>query len=785
MDRQSKRDQIEAIDDEVNALHPLLHEILGKLKNVLYVEYTHGPHEMGADFVLERTDPDINETFYIGVIAKTDKVLQNFADLERQIKECKVKRYIRQGKQQVRLQEIWAITSKTFSAKAKEKINDEFPDRRIHFFDSDWLVTRVDEHYPYYWHQLPNATGTYLAATLATMAQLNSQTTLLASSGLSTAVHIDLDVKLIDEDRYKRQKPRSNKNYSVNFKEEVLLNKFTLLQAEMGFGKSTLVRDLISELAAPETVKKTNLLPIYQPFSVFLQSPAKVIESRIQELLGDACYAEAKANNSEFLLVLDGIDEVNGTSEEARRVLDSLIAEVKQIPSIKMVLTSRPFKLLEESPDLLKSAKRYEIRPLTVQKFIKYIKDVCKSLELPKKLYDDLAKSELFRQLPQNPIAAALLSNLLSQKKQELPSNLTELYSKSVEYMLGRWDQSRGLSTEKLYKACERIARHLARYMVENQLVYVSSTEAKQMIESFFGEREMGVSPTDVYSYLTERSRVFGFIPNTDAIFFRHRSFAEYLYALDAFQRRDFKVDDRAYHPYWTNIFFFYIGLLAECPDLLRELVALKPETDRARWIRFFQTPNYFLAGYQSPYNVVEDGLVTLFSDIAQLYLDVRSGKTTSNLANYSEMRLLWLFAMVSKYNFGYEFFKKALPLTMLQLDESKSLSEEAKAYGMYFAATALGELNDKGGFVFLLGRHKTEALPLPISLGLTCETDFAGKNFANDPVIKQHHKKLRKLLIPDEAETHAAQKRLERLFTEPLQTQITARKAHGKNARA
>ena len=773
MDRQAKRDQIEAIDDEVNALHPLLHEIFRKLKNVTYVEYTHGTSEMGADFVIERTDPDINETYHIGVIAKKDKILQNFSDVERQIKECSVKRFIRQGKQEIRIQEIWVVTSKGYSANAKAKINDEFPNRRIHFFNSDWLVDRTDEHYSHYWHQLPNATGTYLASTLAMMSHLDSETTLLSGSYAPSTVYVELDVQPVEEDRYKKQAVRKSAPNTVNFRDEVLLNKITVLQADMGFGKSKLVRRLISELADPGMVRKTKLVPVFQTFSAFATSKIEGLLPNIKQLIGENCYLEATKNGSDFLLVLDGVDEFNLSSEEPRLFLDKLITEVKAALNVRLLLTSRPFKLIEELPAVLQSAKRYEIRPLSIGKFIAFIKQLCNALNLPTKLYQDLSKSELFRQLPQNPIAATLLSNLLSQKKHELPSNLTELYAKSVEHMLGRWDQSRGLATEKLYKAAERMARYLARYMIENQLVYVSAGEARQMIDQFFNEREMGVPPAEVAKYLFERSHIFGTLAHTDAIFFRHRSFAEFLYASDIFHRRDFKIDERAFHPYWTNIYFFYIGLLTECPELLTQLISMRPADVRSRWVRFFQAGNYLLAGYQSPYSVVEDGLPTLFTDIAALYLDVRSGKVESNLVNFSEMRLLWLFSMVVKHNFSYEFFRKALPLVMLKIDDSAGLSSDIKPYALFFAAAALAELDDESGFVFLLGRHKTEALPLPVSIALKCETDYPGRNFEKDPLIKQHAKTLRKLLVPDKREIRTAEQRLDKLCNQPLRTQL------------
>jgi len=93
MDRQKKREQIESIDDEVNVLHPLLHDLLRKLPDVTYVENTHGPNEMGADFILERNDKHIHEIYYIGVVAKTTRILQNISEIDRQVEECAVKRF--------------------------------------------------------------------------------------------------------------------------------------------------------------------------------------------------------------------------------------------------------------------------------------------------------------------------------------------------------------------------------------------------------------------------------------------------------------------------------------------------------------------------------------------------------------------------------------------------------------------------------------------------------------------------------------------------------------------
>jgi hypothetical protein len=126
MDEKAKRERVESIDDEVRELHPLLQSIFKKLKNISYVEYTHGPDEKGADFVLKKMDAEIDSSHFVGVVAKADKILQNFSDVERQIDECSHRRLIRQGKEEVRLPEVWVVTSKSVSQNAKERFMRSF-----------------------------------------------------------------------------------------------------------------------------------------------------------------------------------------------------------------------------------------------------------------------------------------------------------------------------------------------------------------------------------------------------------------------------------------------------------------------------------------------------------------------------------------------------------------------------------------------------------------------------------------------------------------------------------
>lgn len=769
MERQKKLGQIHSIESEVKQLHPLLNDLLRCLDSIVYVEYTHGTEEKGADFVLEKHDKTINDNHYIGVVVKADKILNNFTDVQRQIGECKLERHIKQGKEKVRLQEVWVVTSKNISRHAKEKIWDDYPDKKIHFFDADWLVSKIDEHMQHYWHQLPTVTGVYLAKLSRQLVELNAQTSLLNLPTNTSSCYIELDVEEIETDRYKKKVKQ--KSHLVNLEKEVLENKVSLLEAEMGFGKSMLARKIVADLANPQVFMSNKVLPIFQPFVTFINEDLVSLDSRIKSIIGQDCYQEAIDNSLTFLLVLDGVDEANGKADRAASILKELVSQTRASSSVHVLLTSRPYKLIDDVPDLTKTTKRFKIRPISMGKLIKFLNDVCSQANLPKKLYEDLAKSHLFKQLPQNPIAASLLSNLLSQKKQELPSNLTELYSKSMQYMLGRWDEKRSISTEKLYKTCERLARHLARYMIDNQLAFISTDEAKTMCMSILKERNSDVSIEDAFDYLTNRSHLFGKLDEAGTLFFRHRSFAEYLFALDALAFRNLEFDERAFHPYWMNVYFFYIGLLDECPAELSKLIHTKATDERSQWLRLWQMGNYFLAGYQSPYTVVEEGLGSLIIDAAKLFLNVKEGRTKSKLGVLPEMQLLWLFAMFMKQGYGYEYFKKALPYALLKIEESQDADVTTKQFALFLASCSLAELDDLQGFNYILKNYKTEELPLSISLALNCEVEFTKQDYSKNPLIKHHEKKLKQLLSANKiAGGLSINNKLKDLFDKPLQ---------------
>lgn len=770
MDEASKRQRVEMIDSEVGELHPLLQSIFAQMANVQYVEYTHGPNEIGADFIIERRDDELGRTNFIGVVAKTDRILQSFADVERQIDECGDARWIKGGMENVRLPEVWVITSKSISHNAKGRIEEKFKTRKIHFFESDWLVGQIDRHAPHFWEAIDGAVGKYLAMLDKRLGVINTQTAIATTAQVSN-LQMEVDIEEVESDRY-LQKGRPTKPRLVNLNEEVLGNRVSIIEAEMGYGKSHLARRIAMHFASVATFKTSQALPVFASFKGFTDSN-KTLEEYVEGIVGRECLGYVRESAGRILLILDGVDEASADQEKCKRKVDEIVATAKGSPMWTLVFTSRPWKALGEIASEHGGVKKYRIRPLSIGKIITYLKQVSEALRIPDRLIDDLANSGLFKQLPHNPIAATLLANIIKQDKYELPSNLTELYAKTVELMLGRWDERREISTEKQYKAAERLARLLARHMIDNQLVYMSKAEIKQMFCTFLADRQTGVALDETFDYLINRSSIFGVFEDTDAVFFKHRSFAEYLYAKDAFQARDLVINTRAFDVYWANTYFFYVGTRSECPDLIDALVGVEVTDIGHRVHRMLHMGNYMLAGYETHYAHIQKALDVVLIEAAQLYLDIRHGRISSGLTGLTEMQLLWIFTQAIRHCYGYEFFKNGLPLTMAKIDETLAPNDESRPYALFFAACSLADVKDTCGFDYLIRNNSPTTLPIQVSFALKCEMSYGTKGYAHSKAVKDFDKKLRKLLQMEAGGQLDQNARLKSLFHEPISAKM------------
>ncbi len=710
-----KLEKLAAITNEVEEMHPLLGLLFPKLPRISHADYTHGQGEMGADFVLSREDDTFSEAEYIGVIAKIGKIAQDYTDIERQIKECELPRTVFGGKKKIYLTEVWVIVTGSITKNAQEKIEKEYNTRKIKFLSGGRLAELIEKHIPNYWSAVPLHVGEYLTQIWNRNDQLDKRLSLLQVKDKS--LYIEQDVYPVVEHEYRKKSRPAN---SVAVFDMVEQNRAILVEGAMGSGKSKLLRTIVNHYSKAEIYARLKLLPISLTYKEFSDKYEGNIGKVLDATFDEQTRAELPEGN-EFLLLIDGADEKDLPLRELLAALTTHLASAAASSDIRIVITTRYLGRFEKNDNILKAANRFELRNLSLTRLIEFIRAICNQFNESSRLLEDIKKSSLFKELPRSPIAAILLARLMNENTEELPSNMTELYSKYTELLLGRWDMDKGLQSQREYEALDKVLTQMAEFIIENQLTAISLQDARQIADKYLAPRHLEVNSQELFDKMLKRCEIVGVDTGKNLIYFKHRTFAEFFYARGMMKSHPM-VDSRVFQIYWMNTFFFYVGLQKDCPELLEAILSVEPESETQRWMKIVNMPMYFLAGYASPFDIVEKGVTRMILDAANLYHDVVSRKTESFLSNFSRMQLLCMLQGLVRKSYSYQFFKPALESAALEIADM-SIDRTVAAAALFFLSVTNIDLDGekKNSFDFLLKKYLDD-LPLDIQLAVKHE---------------------------------------------------------------
>lgn len=754
MNAEIKRNKITKLNNEVKEFHPLLLSLFQGMKEFEFVDYTHGNSEKGADIVLTRFDKLIGETFYIGIIAKTGKIHIDFTDIERQVDECSMSRYALNGKKDIVISEIWIVNNDTISSNAKEKINHKFTDKKIVFLDYQKVIKWIDDFLPNYWYEYGIKTGEYLSLLHHRMIELDKEYNLLQCTTEPFYIQQDiyeLEMEYSQEKRHKKRK--------VDIYEEAFKRKVTIIEGSMGSGKSKLMRNLAKHFSTGETFADKKVIPIFCTYTDMVEKYSNNIDNLINDKIDKATISELSDENK-YLLLIDAVDESKATDDDQVEVLGKAVSLLHGLKNTYSILTTRPLRGYDKNKEILQKSTMLEIRPLTIARVVEFLQIICAKTNISTRIIEDLKKSSLFKELPRSPIAAIILANLLNENSKELPSNITELYSKFTELSLGRWDIQKGLQSQKEYEAADGVVMLLADYFIDNGLNEISSAETIGFFQKYLRSRNLGMDSSSLFQKVIGRSGLLLKNPFTDTISFKHKSFAEFMYAKYHERKNGLKIDSRIYNIFWDSIFFFYIGLKKDCPELLKEIINVKPENDAHRFHRVINLSNYLLAGFSSPYEIVEDNLHLIMLEASVFYNQIINKEVKTPFVSLPEIHILCLFQYIIRESYGYTFFKQAIDTINLKITDS-DYDSNIKIYALFFTGVISKELGYKDPFDFLLSEYG-DKIPLPLKLGVSHESEKLEHHSA---FVKRNLKKLKQLAKASET----TRSLIESLYKDPL----------------
>ena len=755
-----KKLKLTSIKDEVGEFHPLLKALFRKLPGVIDVEYTHGPDEMGADFVFSRTHSILGNTEYTGVVAKIGKVVQDFTDIERQIDECiTVSRKFLGGKEQIRINEIWVVITENITGGAKEKIYEKFKAQNIEFIYGDRLIKLIDAYFPAYWTETSLLIGEYLSN--LRINNENMDTALSLWQYDDKAFYIEQDIYEYPRLEYRKRLIKKQKRPAkVNILEIIEKKDIILVEGGAGSGKSKLLRYLVNYYTLPDTYISVGILPIYTTYKEIVEQYGgditALIDSRVKNDIRD------ELDGKKYLVLVDAFDEKKITVDEQVNNLAFLVENIEKAKDAKLILTSRYLSGLDRSNELENVITRLELAPLSMNRTIQFITRLCTQLNLTSRLIEDLKKSHIFRELPRSPISAILLAKLLNENPKDIPSNLPELYSQYIELVLGRWEIDKGLQSQKEYQALDNVLMKMAECMLDYEMPRMTLSDVKDLVRDYLEQRNLNLDIEQMFDRMTSRCDILFIDDVSRTLSFKHRSFAEYFYAKSLTKGKDPKLSERAFEFYWLNTVYFYLGILKDCPDLIELITMLNPETEGGKWLKIVNMANYLLAAYTTPYEKISIAITQTMDEASRLFNDIASGRILSPMSKMSHMTLLYLMQYLIRHSYSYNFFKEAFEETALRIDASDE-EDIVKAYALFFSNVAYIELGGGESFDFLLKNH-TDNLDIDLLLAINHESE----NFKiRTDLMKKQDRRIKKLLKG----SAALNAQVKKLYDQPIES--------------
>jgi hypothetical protein len=353
--------------------------------------------------------------------------------------------------------------SGAINSSAKKYIFEEVGDPRITFMDSNDLIPLIDKLYPELWYGIDADKFPYLRKLQQNLMEL-ADAIPLSELGVTNEdkapITDDLYVPLFANRLTSKIRKRSGRVEQVPHFEELPVTglalhkrRLILLSGEAGGGKTIALRR-IGYMLARKAISATSAdnIPVYLRCSALIKTPDRLVDI--------AAAATAQLSNSQtpafsiddlvkgyVLLLIDALDEVPAQDNRVN-VLQRILDFHNTYPCCRVILTARPYQSILNMP-LIQPYAEFKLSPINVRQTRKLITRLTSGRSLPAE-----ATQELMRRLQDvhgielNPMLVTVFAATSDYRRRDVPANITELFKKFTELMLGRWDQRKGMSQQ-------------------------------------------------------------------------------------------------------------------------------------------------------------------------------------------------------------------------------------------------------------------------------------------------------------------------------------------------
>jgi hypothetical protein len=563
-------------------------------KGLKHIRSTCGPEEEGKDAIFEGTD-SLNRLLIYAIQAKkgnvnlASKATENLTTALTQIRTMlETDIYLTSTKQRVKPDYVLLCASGSINQAARRHIHDNINDRRIDFYDAEELIPQLDKHFAELWMGIDAKLFPYLRqlkqqllTTGDTVISIDMNTSTKGASPITDEAYVTLYVHRITDEIEKRHGEVHRVPKLDQIPVDGLLKRrerLIWIRGEGGAGKTTALRRLAYELIEKSLKQPADKLQV--PVMLSASEIATLIDS-VATLAIDATRRVSTSDTAAIgaedlrqgrvVLLVDALDEVHGAAHR-EAVIHKLMEFHLAYPDCFLILTSRDYGSITALPGL-RDFMRYQITSLDLRQAAKIVDRLATGRKLNKE-----DATEMLRRLQDvhgialNPMLVTVFVATSDFNRKDIPPNITEIFAKYTELMLGRWDEKKGLGQQYEAKLKDAVLGAVAAEMHKAQIRAVRVGEFTALATSFLNARGYESEAPAIIEEILNRSNLVR--TEEDEVAFRHHILQEFFAGrgISEVAQLSGVVDDE----WWRKPIVFHFG------DRPREVEKLRPLIDAA-----------------------------------------------------------------------------------------------------------------------------------------------------------------------------------------------------------